>query len=222
MNLQDAGSVWNVSAGGLGVGDAGTGELDMSTGARLVFASSAAFGIGVESGGRGTLAADGAGTMIDARQAFLTVGRAVGAQGILRLNDGASLLLGQDTFVGDAGGGSLTVSGAGQASIGTDTGTRTIKFGVGNQGGGVGNVSVQGPGSQVYMGDYVLTFVGVDGNGFFGVGSGGTVRTSALELGGDIAATGQIVVDGAGSSWTNTDVTLIGGSSKQPGGHGHS
>ena len=210
VGMSGTGTIWNVGQG-LILGSAGEGELKMDTGAQLQLGAGSTLVVGAGAGSNGKLQADGTGTIIDARQASVGLGNETGSQGSVTLTDGASLLLGQDTFVGVFGGGGLFVESGSQVSVGMGAGTREVHFAVGDSGGGVGNVSVQDAGSQVYMGDSVLTIIGLDGNGFFGVGTGGTVRTSALELASDNAATGQIVLDGSGSTWTNTGNLDVGG-----------
>ena len=109
--------------------------MDLGTGAMLAFVANSAlptlpqFSVGV--GASGTLKADGAGTVIDARVAPTSFGTQGNSSASVTLTNGAALLLGQNTNIGDAGRATLTAgSGSHVDANGT---TVAFKLDIGNQ-----------------------------------------------------------------------------------------
>lgn len=82
VGLDGADTVWNI-VGQLGVGISGTGELDITNRAQLLFGGGQLFAVGLADGSHGTLTADGAGTIVDARQAVTGIGENTGARAAL-------------------------------------------------------------------------------------------------------------------------------------------
>ena len=160
------------------VGQAGFGGLSLQSGAsaqvRDVF-------IGENAGSTGAVTVTGAGTTL------ITDGT-VGANGY---------------YVGDAGDGTLNVTGGGLARILNDTSGSIADLRVGNQAGSTGTLNVDGPGSQFIGEDSIL---GNAGSAVVNITGGGqllqNISTSpdafAAQQAGSTAA---ITVTGAGSQW---------------------
>ncbi len=204
VGLSGAGTLWEVRTGGLGVGQGGSGTFNISSSGRLLFDSGTLFGVGLEAGSTGRMTIDGSGSSVDATSALLSVGVEAGGTGNIVLTDQASLSLGQNTFIGDGGSGSLSIGSGCHVTL---TGNANTNFGVANQPGSTGGVSVQDGGN---LNVDALFIVGVGGNGFVGVGNGGMVQSIAVSLGGNSSALGTVVVDGAGSIWNSSGNVFIG------------
>lgn len=145
VNLSDAGTLWEVQAGGLGVGQDGNGTFSISLGARLLFGSGTVFGVGLNSGSNGSMTVDGAGSSIDASGALFGIGAEAGSRGSLVLKNGARMTIGKDSNIGESGQGSLSVFSGSQVTV---SGT-TTKFIVGNKAGSSGSMSVGQAGSSL-------------------------------------------------------------------------
>ena len=204
VNLSGAGTLWHVQAIGLTVGRTGTGTFDISNEAHLLLDPGTVFAIGFDSGSHGNMTLDGNGSVIDATGALVSLGKSGGSVGSLVLTNQASLLLGQNTFIGDGGNGSLSIRSGSHVTL---SGAST-EFGVGNEDGSSGSVSVQGMGSLLTIAG--LTIVGVSGDGFVGVSSGGMIQSDIVGLGTQSGRRGTVVVDGAGSSWNAADAVEVG------------
>jgi T5SS/PEP-CTERM-associated repeat protein len=222
VTVTGAGTLWQVNAG-LAVGNLGTGDLELQSGAQLAFAGGAGSGlaIGFGQGGNGVLNADGAGTSISAANAVINIGDGVSSMGSLNLTNEASLVTDQTFYIGNQGTGSLNISSGSQAAIGSNTvGAINPPFGVGYQAGSNGSVTVNGAGSQLTLNHNVLAAVGFDGVGFASAGDGGSVQTFLLVVGVSPGSKGSLLVDGSGSTWNNVENLLVGGKTTQPGGSG--
>jgi T5SS/PEP-CTERM-associated repeat protein len=197
VDLSGAGTLWHVQAIGLTVGRTGRGTFDISDNAHLLLDTGTVFAIGFDSGSNGNMTLDGNGSVIDATGALVSVGKSDGSVGSLVLTNQASLLLGENTFVGDGGNGTLSVSSGSHVTLSGDL----TRFGVGNQAGSTGSVSVQGTDSLLTVTGPMI--VGVGGNGFLGVSQGGKIvltNTVGLKIGELPSAHGTLVVDGAQTS----------------------
>jgi T5SS/PEP-CTERM-associated repeat protein len=197
VNLSGAGTLWHVQAIGLTVGRTGTGKFDISNNAHLLLDPGTVFAIGFDSGSHGNMTLDGNGSVIDATGALVSLGKSGGSVGGLVLTNQASLLLGQNTFIGDGGSGTLSVSSGSHVTLSGDL----TRFGVGNQAGSAGSISVQGTDSSLTVAGPMI--VGVGGNGFLGVSQGGKIALTnnlGLKLGELSGAHGTLVVDGAQTS----------------------
>ncbi|MEM6503848.1 MAG: PEP-CTERM sorting domain-containing protein [Planctomycetota bacterium] len=118
------------------------------------------------------------------------------------LVDGAVTTASDDdaTFIGDAGNGTLLVTGGGQL-----TSTDAI---VGNQGNATGNATVTGAGSAWTISDDLT--VGEEGDGTLRIEGGATVSNDSATLGSDNGSTGLVTVTGSGSAWDNAGLLLVG------------
>ena len=204
--MSDAGTVWNV-ASGLAVGFNGTGNLTLGTGAQMLISGSSSglgLGVGIDAGSRGDVALDGTGTLIDSRQGQVSVGATAGGNGHVGLADGASLLVGQNTSVGDAGNGSVYLQSGSQLTV---TATKApAAFNVGNQNGGSGTLGVDGSGSLIDARSATVSVGTAAGsNGFVAVTGGASLllgqnlpnASTAINVGD--AGTGTLNVGGGGS-----------------------
>lgn len=207
VNLSGAGTLWHVQAIGLAVGRTGTGKFDISDNAHLLLDPGTVFAIGFDSGSHGNMTLDGNGSVIDATGALVSLGKSGGSVGSLVLTNQASLLLGQSTFIGDGGNGTLSVGSGSHVTLSGDL----TRFGVGNQAGSTGSVSVQGTGSSLTVAGPMI--VGVGGNGFLGVSQGGKIALTnnvGLKLGELPGAHGTLVVDGAQTSLDVANFLAVG------------
>ncbi len=204
VGVSGAGTLWEVRTGGLGVGQGGSGTFNISNSGRLLFDTGTLFGVGLEAGSTGRMTIDGTGSSVDATSALVSVGVKPGGTGNIVLTDQASLSLGQNTFIGDGGSGSLSIGSGCHVTL---TGNANTNFGVANQSGSTGDISVQDGGNLKVD---ALFIVGVGGNGFVGVGNGGMVQSIAVSLGGNSSALGTVVVDGASSIWNSSGNVFIG------------
>jgi T5SS/PEP-CTERM-associated repeat protein len=211
VNLSGAGTLWHVQAIGLTVGRTGTGKFDISDKAHLLLDPGTVFAIGFDSGSHGSMTLDGNGSVIDATGALVSLGKSGGSVGGLVLTNQASLLLGDNTFIGDGGNGSLSVSSGSHVTL---SGAST-KFAVGNEVGSSGSVSVQGMGSLLTVAGPMI--VGGGGDGFVGIGAGGMIQSDIVGLGDQSGRLGTVVVDGAGSTWNAADTVVVGQSNKGAG-----
>jgi T5SS/PEP-CTERM-associated repeat protein len=211
VDLSGAGTVWEVKTVGLVVGQGAGGTFNISDGGRLLFDNGTLFAVGLDSGSNGQMTVDGTGSSIDASQTQTRIGAFAGSIGRLALTNGAQVTFGQDSFIGKTGNGGVSLSSGSRLSVAGNSNTR---FGVADDAGSSGGISVQG-GSNLTVDAYF--FIGVLGNGFVGVGTGGMVQSSIVALGGESGAIGTVVVDGAGSIWNASSDVFVGQSGKGAG-----
>jgi T5SS/PEP-CTERM-associated repeat protein len=211
VDLSGTGTLWDVQSGGLAVGGNGTGNFNISSEAHLLFGDGTAFAVGFNSGSHGRMTVDGAGSVLDASKVAVRIGANTGSVGSVVLTNGAQVTFGQETSIGRGGNGSLSLASGSQVSV---TGNSNTDFGVANDAGSTGGISVQ-DGSNLNVD--ANFFIGVEGNGFVGVGTGGMVQTTAVVLGGASGALGTVIVDGAGSTWNTSSDVFIGYSDKGAG-----
>jgi T5SS/PEP-CTERM-associated repeat protein len=203
--MSDPGTIWEIQSDGMAIGSSGTADLRISAGAKLLFDSGTVCGVGLKNGSHGSVTLDGTNSVLDARGAFFSIGKLAGSNGNVTLTNNASLLLGgQESFIGDAGRGALAIRSGSRVSV---TGNSNTNFGVATEAGSSGGISVQGGGN---LSVDALFIVGIRGNGFVGVGTGGMVQSSVGSLGGAPGALGTVIVDGAGSIWKCSDSVFIG------------
>jgi T5SS/PEP-CTERM-associated repeat protein len=220
--VQDANSSWTVN-GYLGVGDAGTGLVNVSGGATMTSQWSHIGGhpLWGVSGGVGIVAVSGAGSTWRNTWGGISVGNwGTGTIQILNggslINDGFMTVGDNDTVVlsgQENGVGSVLVSGDGSAmtggsiTIGEDVhGTLTVDGGgsvsstyatVGDRSGSFGEVTVQDANSSWTLTQWLI--VGSYGRGALQIGPGGAVTTVEVIIGRNADGNGSLVVDGAGS-----------------------
>jgi T5SS/PEP-CTERM-associated repeat protein len=209
--LSGSGTLWEVQTVGLVVGQGASGTFNISDSGHLLFDNETLFAIGLDSGSNGQMTVDGSGSSVDASQTQTRIGAVAGSVGHLTLTNGAKVTFGQDTSIGRAGNGSLSLASGSQVSV---TGNSNTDFGVANDAGSTGGISVQ-DGSNLNVD--ANFFIGVAGNGFVGVGTGGMVQTTVVVLGGASGALGTVIVDGAGSTWNTSGDVFIGYTDKGAG-----
>lgn len=148
------------------------------------------------------------------------------ADGAMTITGGASLASGQSTLTGDPGStGVVTVTGTGSlwttdlTAIGYE-GDAILRIEDGGvvrsnsttvaRNGGSGIITVDGIGSRWEITD-VNTYFGGFGHAEMTISNGGVVTNSnRVHLGSDIGASGDVVVDGAGSRWEIGENLIIG------------
>ncbi len=201
------GTLWEVQSGGMAIGQDGTGDFEISTGAHLLLDSGTLFAVGLDSGSTGTLPVDGAGSLVDASQAAaVSIGQAAGSKGTVTLTNGATFMAGTAFAIGDAGNGSLFVKTGSKVAA-----TSTADLLVGSQAGSVGFLSLQDSGSSVTLSGSAI--LGDSGSGYLSMGTGGQLifpagSTVNLILGNAKGSFGQVYLSGA--DFTDNAPILIG------------
>jgi T5SS/PEP-CTERM-associated repeat protein len=119
ISMSDDGTKWDVRSGSMGVGLFGTGNFDISAGAKLVFDSgSAGLVIGFDNGSRGKMTVDGANSLLEADGdvSEISLGREAGSNGTLLLSNDAALAV--DTLtIGYFGQGGVQITSGGIVSV---------------------------------------------------------------------------------------------------------
>ncbi len=223
------GSHWTVD-GDFQVAQAGTGTLNIQAGGQVNTAASV---IGNLAGANGTVNVTGTGA------SWTTTSLAIGSagDGTLNITTGGSLLstsaeIGSQTDATGAvtvnGAGSswtnsedLSIGGSGSGSLSINSGgavsDRTGVLGISAT--GSGTVTVSGAGSNLSHSEF--QYVGLEGAGSLSIASGGTVSNQASGYVACLAgSSGQVTVDGAGSTWSNHASLYIGGNESSAGGQG--
>jgi fibronectin-binding autotransporter adhesin len=220
VTVTGSGSIWSLIADAA-IGDSGTGTLTILNGGTV---SNATGTVGVEAGSTGTVTVDGAGSKWTSNGSLYL---GYDGSGTLHIANGGTVHAGF-TALGSAAGsdGAMTVDGAGSAFVGSgnltiasvDGATLAIAHGgmvdnlvgtIGANAGAIGTVTVDGAGSA-WNSDGFLR-VGDNGTGVLYVKNGGTVHDFAGVLASTgIVSAGHVFVDGAGSTWVNDAVTVIG------------
>jgi T5SS/PEP-CTERM-associated repeat protein/autotransporter-associated beta strand protein len=224
------GGVLNVAFGTgglLGVAFKGNGSLRIADGVTVV---SGGGRIGDKAGSHGTATVTGVGT----KWSHNTLMVGVGGQGALTIESGAQMRSGWGCELGREPGstGTVTVKGVGskwttdgEFYIGNEgTGTLIVEDGgelinsgvpypnpydcvyVGRLEGSSGTVTVHGAGSN-WISDFTL-YVGFRGNGALTVDDGGKASSLTTYVGDDQTSTGAVIVRGAGSQLTSSDLYL--------------
>jgi T5SS/PEP-CTERM-associated repeat protein len=216
-----AGSTWT-NGGELIVGNLSTGSLTIQAGGAVTDTTGT---IGKELGSNGTVVVDGAGstwtndgqlTVGNFSTGSLTIqaggavsntigsiGEEVGSNGTVMVDGAGSTWMNSSTLrVGNSGTGHLTIQNGGAVS---NTGFASI----GSAAGSNGTVLVTGPGSKWTNASGVV--VGGDGTGHLTIQAGGTVSNTDTGYIGEVAGSnGTVLVDGAGSTWTNGNLLYVG------------
>jgi len=233
VTVSGATSSWT-NSGNLQVGNYSTGILNIQNGG---LASAAALNVGAAAGTNGTVALTGSNSRVTVSGATY-IGQS--GSGTLTVGAGSTVTSSGGSVVGVGAGstGSVAVTGgtwnngAGNLVVGSaGQGTLTISAGgqVSNAVGSIGSgasgflsqVTVTGATSQWNNSDRL--FVGVFGQGKLEVLAGATVTSADGVLARYAGATGQAVVDGAGSNWTMAGHLRVGGDTTDvanPGGTG--
>jgi T5SS/PEP-CTERM-associated repeat protein len=106
-------------------------------------------------------------------------------------------------------------SGTGRLLVGAGSAVSTVDSYVGHLQGSNGNVTMSGASTWINSGS---SYIGNSGTGVFSVFGGSTVDvTGNTVIGLENAGNGTVTISEAGSSWTTTGVTVLGGSVITPG-----
>jgi T5SS/PEP-CTERM-associated repeat protein len=196
INLSGEPTLWEVSAGGMTVGQSGTARFDISGGADLLFDPGTEFFIGKGAGSIALMTLDGANSVIDARNAVISIGDAAGSRGSLVVSNGAEFQVRETCFIGYGGQGSVSLD---SGSTLVQDGERSTEFIVGNFPGASGSLSVNGAQTNFLIDSPMQ--IGSGGTGFVGVGNRGAIDSFTVTLGNTAASNGTVVLDGTESIW---------------------
>lgn len=224
VNVMGNGST--LTGGGIIVGLGGEAKLNVTTGGKVLSEGLGGVSIGFEAGSKGVVTIDASGSEIAVGgdvivggfghgELHLTNDAAVSSDyGYVGFNEGsvglATVASGSTwTMINPMGvAGSLTIESSGKVfNGGTDPFNRSSISGYGEN---VAEVTVDGAGSK-----WESTVVGVAVGGFFGDGlltikNGGDVSNGIGIVGDGADSTGTVVVDGLGSTWTNSGRLAVG------------
>lgn len=225
VTVSGLGSTWT-NSGSVDVGYEGSGTLRIEDGGVV---SNLSARLGTAAGASGTVTVVGANSQWT-NTGYLSVGDE--GTGALNITSGGSVSS-IDGYVGFSAGsnGTVTVDGpgsewrtfaalrvgmAGTGSLAvTDSGNVTSFGGsIGDQVGSTGVVTVDGSGSQWSTSGIGFT-VGNAGTGTLNIANGGAVVNGAGHVGLLGGADGTVNVDGAGSTWTSSDIHVgVGGTGR--------
>lgn len=243
ITIDGAGSVWDATAAGEmviggntsapGVGNGGTGVVNVVNGGAMNMQGSLFLGRGETSGGTGTLNVNGAGSAVSLTTALESLFVGVTGTGAVNISNGGRLTNDGIAYLGFYAGstGVVTVDGAGStwtsnglatiiggndASAAGGTGTVTVRnggtfntgaayLGFDLTGTAVGTVNVTGAGSIWNAGD---VYVGYSGSGTINITNGGTVNTGALSIGECTCAVGAVNVSGGSTLSIGNNLTI--------------
>lgn len=233
VQVQGAGSQFNIIDRSLVVGPRGEGELSITDGGSVTANGIDIGGSGIHGGGgQGSVTVSGAGSSMSltGTTQILHVGR--NGNGRLDVLDGGNVLFTDPngfTRIGSAAGmdGQVTVSGAGatldagrslyvgdegsanvEVSSGGTLRTGSGAFYIGAKAAGTGAVTVSGTGSTIDSAARI--YVGDRGEGRAIVEDGGSITSNGAILGGSAGASGSVEMRGIGSQWTNTGAFSVG------------
>ncbi|MGB2820179.1 MAG: hypothetical protein WBF17_04305, partial [Phycisphaerae bacterium] len=225
VTVAGSGSLWDTSGGALMVGEKGTGTLNVRNRAAVVTDATTLVGdrlgavgtVNVEDAnlvlggslyvgnhGTGTLNVLSGGRVAFAATAPLKavyVGEFQSASGTITVDDG--VLETDGLAVGHSGAGTLDVRNGGTALCGSCT--------IGTDDDCNGTVTVDGGGST-WTCSGRLTVGLMHAAGTLNITGGGSVSSGATIVGDSQYATGDVTVDGNGSTWTTTSYLHVGGS----------
>lgn len=220
------------------VGQAGTGNLNISTTGILQKSSLKSDSIVVGAGGTGNATVSGFNASLVANN-FLTVGAADSTGNLLISNQGKASV-GQSLWIGVqsdsnnqitvTGSGSELVLGNSQTSIGFEGGKGTLNVlsgatvtnsgssvEIGDSFGSTGSLNISGSGSQFISADDSVMKIGNGGLGFVDVEAGGKLTVSQIDVGSisSPSSQGSLSVSGMGSrvDLTGTQMNYVGNNS---------
>jgi fibronectin-binding autotransporter adhesin len=212
--ISGTGSLWNNAGYILRVGSSGTGVLNILNGGQV---TSHEARISELSGSTGTATVDGAGSTWTNSGAIF-----VGANGKLDLTNGGRINTNSATISGTVkvdGLGSVW-TGSNHLTIGTTTGNGTLTVQnsgtvlntrgyLGQDTGSVGTATITGTGSK--WANSEALYIGNSGRGILNVREGGAVSSVSAFLGYNTNfAISSANIDGAGSTWANTNTLFVG------------
>lgn len=194
ITVDGAGSVWNASAAGEmviggntsspGVGNGGTGIVNVVNGGAMNMQGSLFLGRGETSGGNGTLNIRGTGSAVSLTTALESLFVGVTGTGAVNISGGGRLTNDGVAYVGFYAGATGTVIVDGAGSTWTSNGIATVIGGnTTGAAGGTGTVTVR---------------------------NGGTFNSGSTYLGFDLTGTavGTVNVTGAGSTWNASNIAV--------------
>lgn len=198
LSIIDGGQVSNANAY-VGYYGAGGGTVNVGNGGQ--WNNSAALNIGFLT--EGEMNIDAGGTV---HSANATVGGYAGSAGRANVNGAGALWQNDgDLSIGNGGTGTIEINNGGKVSVGGSSY-------IGNGTGSSGTVIVSGADSQLTTYNLIT---GVSGHGTLQVTDGGKARSVGAVIGQDAGSDGQVQVSGAGSTWQNTNSTLVVGDAGQ-------
>jgi T5SS/PEP-CTERM-associated repeat protein len=210
VNVDGVGTVWNETTGGLVVGAAGQGTMNLTAGAHLV-CSNALLSVGGESASTGVLTADGAASLVSLTgSAALGVGVESGSTGTITLTNGATFTAAKTFGIGVGGNGTFAARSGSKA-----TSSNTNGFIIGSEVDSYGTLEVFDNGSTFTASGPIT--VGAAGHGFLSVATGGKLTlpdlTSPdyipnLTLADEAGSSGEMDVSGA--TFTSPENVVIG------------
>lgn len=193
VNVTGAGSTLDLTGGTtLLVGDQGQGTISVSGAGTLLTQT---VNIGTQAGSTGTITLTGAGTTWNTRRWAMRIGMA--GSGTVNLLDGAVFSNTSTVTIGDQSGstGTMNLQGGATLSMGISTTSPTLHLGLSE--GSQGTMTV-GSGAQVV--GPALVYVGNAGSGTLTVEGGGTMQArSNVYIARELTASGEVLVQGAGS-----------------------
>ncbi|MEX2308097.1 MAG: hypothetical protein WD738_10920 [Pirellulales bacterium] len=131
------------------------------------------------------------------------IGREGGSMGEVNVDGAGSILTtSSDLWAGFGGNGTLSITGGADVSS-PDDGR------IGHVEGSIGEVTVDGSGSTWTIGDN-LSIGNNDGNGTLYITNGGQINSGYGTIAQQSVATGEVTVDGIGSTWTITNTLTVG------------
>jgi outer membrane autotransporter protein len=219
VTVDGAGSTWIVAD--LTVGGRGKGSLAITNGGAV---NSAHAIVGSANGGTGIVTVSGPGSTWT-NIGTLMIGK--DGNGTLTINNGGAAVTNQGTVGEATGAGTVTVDGPGSTWVNVaaldvgsgGVGNVTVSNGgkvsdvfgaLGVYSSGQGTFTVTGAGSSWINSD--LLTVGDAGAGTLNILNGGSVSNAKAYVGGAAGHTGTgiVTVDGAGSTWTNSNNIYVG------------
>jgi T5SS/PEP-CTERM-associated repeat protein len=186
--------------GGLTVGNNGSGSLTVENGGSVQAAHlNVASGPFSSQTSTGVVTVSSGGTLNVFGSSFLTVGNLAGSTGEITVDSGGKVTISNSTglYLGQQAGstGSITVDGVGSSMTGAGGAT------IGDGGAGTLTVSDSGLFSTGSL---------AVGQGTASIETGGAITATSLSIGAQPGATGDVTIDGAGSSMTVTSQTNVG------------
>ncbi len=197
LDILEGGSVTNIYAAYVGYNAGSTGTATVS-GANSSWISSSLIYVGFN--GNGTMTVEAGGSVSDTEG---RIGQEIGGVGSVKVTGAGSEWTNSSYLtVGYSGAGDLLVEEGGSVT--------SLDGYIGYKEGSVGTVTVSGAGSEWTSSASIL--IGDAGEGSLTIEKGGTVSDTVGFVGYEAgeAASGKVVVTGAGSTWTNSAALLVG------------
>ncbi len=199
LNITDGGMVSNNSWGIIGGLSGSTGEVNVD-GTNSTWTNSGSLTVGHE--GNGTLNITGGGTVSNS---WSGIGTRFGGTGIVTVDgSGSTWTNSNELGVGGEGDGTLNITGGGAVS-------NSLGY-IGYDSGSTGAVTVDGVGSTWTNNDSLEVGREFKSNGTLNIIGGSEVSSRSGTIGSLSGSTGEVTVNGSGSTWINSDDLRIGDS----------